>query len=78
LVVSFFCLSLHHTNQIEIMYKLFNKIEDKIIFEGTEAEFIHLVRLIAVENEDEELSIISIGEAKDYIENYCDNLELIK
>lgn len=42
----------------------------------TDSEFVHFVRQIAVENEDEELSITCVGEAKDYLENYCPNLEL--
>ena len=58
------------------MYKIYNNVEDIIIFKGNEAEFVHFVRKIAIENEDEELSITTKGEAYDYIENYCGNLEL--
>lgn len=55
-------------------YILKNTVEDKILGVFTEQELVHKVREIAIENEDEELSIIKIGEALDYIETYCDNL----
>lgn len=59
------------------MYKVFNNIEEQIIFEGKEKEFVHFMRKIAVENEEEELSITCLSEAKEYLEVYCDNLTLI-
>jgi hypothetical protein len=59
------------------MYKVFNNIEEKIIFQGEEKDFVHFMRKIAVENEDEELSITCLSEAKEYLEVYCDNLTLI-
>lgn len=60
------------------MYKIFNDIKAEVIFTSSvDAEFIHFVRKIAVENEDEDLSILSVSEAKEYLENYCDNLKLI-
>jgi hypothetical protein len=59
-----------------ISKKILNRLENKVIFEGDEKSFIHFVRQIAVENEDEDMSIISYNEAKEYIEIYCDNLEM--
>lgn len=59
------------------MYTLKNNIEDKVIGQYNELEFIHHMRKIAVENDDEELSITCIGEAIDYLNNYCDNLEVV-
>lgn len=59
------------------MYQVYNNIEDKIIFTGKEKEFIHFIRKIAVENEDEELSITCLSEAKEYLEVYCENLNLV-
>lgn len=59
------------------MHKVFNEIEEKIIFQGEEKEFVHFMRKIAIENEDEELSITCLSEAKEYLEVYCDNLKLI-
>lgn len=41
-----------------------------------DAEFVHFMRNIAIENGDENLSITCIGEAKDYLNEYCSNLEL--
>ena len=58
-------------------YNIYNNIEGEIIFTGNEDEFIHFVRKIAVENHDDDMSIIRKGEAEDYIFNYCDNLELV-
>lgn len=57
------------------MYKIHNLVEDTKIFSGNEAEFVNKVRNIAVENGDEEMSITCLSEAKEYIDNYCDNLD---
>jgi hypothetical protein len=58
------------------MYKITNTTSGEKIFEGSEAELVHFTRNIAVENEDYDFSIICLSEAKEYIEIYCDNLEL--
>ena len=59
------------------MYIIKNNIEDKEIGSfATDSELTNFVRKIAVENDDEELSITVIGEALDYLKNYCDNLDL--
>lgn len=58
------------------MYTIKNIIEDKIIFNGNESEFVHFVRKIAVENGDDDISITCLSEAKEYVEVYCDNLEM--
>jgi hypothetical protein len=59
------------------MYIVKNTVEDKIIgkFE-TDAEFVHFMRTVAVENEDFDLSILCVNEAKEYLDIYCSNLEL--
>lgn len=59
------------------MYIIKNTVEEKIIgkFE-TDAEFVHFMRTVAVENEDEDMSITCLSEAMDYLNNYCSNLEL--
>jgi hypothetical protein len=57
------------------MYKLRNKLEDTIVFEGNKAEFIQFIRSIAIENCYEELYISTLYEAKEYLENHCDNLD---
>jgi len=59
-------------------YSIFNVIDNVDLGIFTEAEFVHRVRQIAVENDDEELSITCIGEAKDYLREYCPNLEFGK
>jgi hypothetical protein len=60
------------------MYSLVNNLENKVIANlNSDAELIHKVRNIAVENEDNDLSILSLSEAKEYIEVYCDNLDLL-
>lgn len=59
-------------------YKIFNTIEDKVVFETTYLErFIEFVKLICKENEDYDFSILGLSDAKEYIEEYCDNLILI-
>jgi hypothetical protein len=60
------------------MYSLVNNIEGKVIANLTsDAELINKVRNIAVENEDFDFSIIGISDVKEYIEDYCDNLDLL-
>ena len=60
------------------MYTLVNNIESEVIANLTsDAELINKVRNIAVENEDFDFSIICLSEAKEYIENYCSNLDLL-
>ena len=36
-----------------------------------------MMKLICKENEDYDFSILGLSDAKEYIENYCDNLILI-
>lgn len=60
------------------MYTVHNNVEGKIIFSGNEREFIDFMRKIAVENEDFDFSILGISDAVEYIEVYCDNLDLVK
>jgi len=60
------------------MFTVNNKVEGKVIGKfKTDAEFVHFMRTIAIENEDEDMSITCLSEAKDYLDNYCDNLELL-
>jgi hypothetical protein len=59
------------------MYSLVNNIESKIINLSSDAELINKVRNIAVENEDFDFSIICLSEAKEYIEVYCSNLDIV-
>ena len=58
------------------MYKINNNVEDKIIFEGTERDFIEFMQKIAIENKDFDFSILGISDALEYLEDYCDNLDL--
>lgn len=58
------------------MYSIYNKVEDKIIFKGNESKFIDFTNKIVIENEDYQMSILSVSDAIEYIEDYCDNLEL--
>lgn len=57
-------------------FKIYNNIEEKIIFEGDGSELIEFTEIIKQENEDE-LVILSVSDAIKYIENYCYNLYLI-
>jgi hypothetical protein len=60
------------------MYSIVNNLENEVIANLTsDAELIHEVRNIAVENEDFDFSIICLSEAKEYIEVYCENLDLV-
>jgi hypothetical protein len=60
------------------MYTIIHNIDgEKITTLYSDAELVHFTRCIAIENEDHELSILSVGEAKDYLADYCPNLTLI-
>jgi hypothetical protein len=58
------------------MITIYNNIEDKIIFQGGENDFINFAKGIAIENEDFEFSVLGISDAMEYIEDYCSNLEI--
>jgi hypothetical protein len=61
-----------------IMFTIVNNIENKVIANLiSDAELINKVRNIAVENEDFDFSILGISDAKEYIEDYCSNLDLL-
>ena len=57
------------------MYRIYNNIEDKIIFEGQPSEFVNFVGKIVIENGDFDMSILGISDAEEYIEDYCEDLE---
>ena len=60
------------------MYSLVNNIESKIInLSSDDTELINFVNKIRIENEDFDFSIICLSEAKEYIEVYCENLDLL-
>lgn len=56
------------------MIKVRNTVEDKIVFEGNESEFIDFVKKIIIENEDYDFSVLGISDAEEYIEDFCGNL----
>ena len=58
-----------------IMVTVYNNVEDKTVFTGNENDFIDFVKKIVVENEDHDYSVIGLSDAKEYIEDYCGNLE---
>ena len=58
------------------MYKVYNNVEGKTVFSGTNREFVVFAELIAIENEDFGYSILGLSDAIEYIEDYCDNLDL--
>lgn len=58
------------------MYKVYNNVEDKIIFVGNEIEFIEFVKKIVIENFDYDYSVLGVSDAVEYINDYCDNLEI--
>ena len=61
------------------MYTIVNNIENKIIarLSSNDAELINFVNIIRIENEDFDFSILGISDAKEYIEEYCSNLDLL-
>jgi len=59
------------------MYKIYNNVEDKIVFNGNEREFIEFMNTIRDENGDVDYSILGVSDAIEYVEDYCGNLDLI-
>lgn len=60
------------------MYSIVNNIENKVIATiDSDRELIYVVDNIRVENEDVDFSVLGISDAKEYIEDYCDNLDLL-
>jgi hypothetical protein len=58
-------------------YTILHNVDgDKTTELDSDAEFIHFMRKIAVENEDDDMSILCLSEAKEYLENYCSNLTI--
>jgi hypothetical protein len=57
------------------MVVVYNNVEDKNVFEGTESQFIDFMRLIVIENEDFNFSIIGLSDGIEYLEDYCQNLK---
>ena len=61
------------------MYRVYNNVEDKIVFEGNEKQFIDFMFLILEENEDvNNFTIENIQDCIDYINGFCDNLEIVE
>jgi hypothetical protein len=60
------------------MYSLVNNIENKVIATlSNDSELINKVQAIVLENEDVDFSVLGISDAKEYIEVYCSNLDLL-
>ena len=60
------------------MYSLVNNIEGKVIANlSNDSELINKVDKIRIENEDFDFSVLGISDAIEYIEDYCENLDLL-
>ena len=61
------------------MYKIFHNIDgERTTTLNSDVEFIEFMKKIAIENEDFDFSIIGISDAKEYLEDYCENLTLLE
>lgn len=57
--------------------RVIKNIDDKVVFKNaSDIAFIEFMRKIAIENEDFNFSILGVSDAEEYLEDYCDNLEL--
>lgn len=60
------------------MYSLVNNVEGEVIAKlKNDNELIDKVIKIVRENEDFDFSVLGISDAIEYIEEYCDNLDLL-
>lgn len=60
------------------MVKITHLLEEneKITELKTDIDLIEFVKKIVIENEDYNYSVLSISDAIEYIEDYCDNLKI--
>jgi hypothetical protein len=60
------------------MYSIVNNLENKVIANlSNDRELIDKVSEIVSENSDSDFSVLGISDAKEYIEDYCSNLDLL-
>ena len=60
------------------MYSIVNNLENKVIANlSNDRELIDKVREIVSENGNSDFSVLGISDAKEYIEDYCSNLDLL-
>lgn len=60
------------------MFSIFHNVDgEKVSTFNTEIEFIDFMKRIVIENEDFDISIISLSDALEYLENCCPNLTLL-
>lgn len=60
------------------MYKIYHNIDgEKITTLNSDLEFIEFMRKIAIENLDFDFSILGVSDAMVYLDDYCENLDLI-
>lgn len=59
------------------MYALVNLDNKVTIMLSNDSELINKVQEIASENGHSDFSVLGISDAKEYINDYCDNLDLL-
>ena len=60
------------------MYSIVNNLDNKVIANlSNDRELINKVDKIRIENEDFDFSVLGISDAIEYIEDYCENLDLL-
>jgi len=60
------------------MYSIVNNLENKVIANlSNDRELIDKVSEIVSENGNSDFSVLGISDAKEYIEDYCSNLDLL-
>jgi hypothetical protein len=60
------------------MYSIVNNLDNKVIANlSNDRELINKLQAIILENGDIDFSILGISDAKEYIEDYCSNLDLV-
>ena len=60
------------------MYSIVNNIEDKVVANLlSDVDLIYKVREIVAENGTSNFSVIGISDAKEYLEDYCEDLDLL-
>lgn len=77
-LVIFFFIPIFVTQNNTTMYNIINILDNNIILStNLDEELISKVKLIAIENCDDDMNIDSIEDAINYINEYSSNLEIL-
>ena len=60
------------------MIKIFNIDDEEVFSSDSESKLIEFTKLIAIENEDSDFSVLGVSDAKEYLLTFCPDLVLVE